>query len=309
MKSIIIKIKFPTLIGLFLVSALTSCKKDGNPHNLPGVSPDDYAGLIDGYNSSDEIFPANLIAHWTFDDTKDEKLSSISPTSSQNDQYVDGGVRGRALQLNSGFVYYGTQFPQFTTDALKSWTISHWVKILNNGSKRTMTFQLARPGVFNGNINVALNTQSRPATNDTQLTIQPTFAAINATSGASNMQDNLNAAHGGSGWPFLSPRIGADKWTHIVITYDRDANNIQIWADGIKIGVPAYQNRGVNYFNSFEPNEVIIGSNYNGIPGMSVSGDVSFAPMTGTIDEIRIFNIALPDAHIKALHNLGRANK
>jgi hypothetical protein len=36
---------------------------------------------------------------------------------------------------------------------------------------------------------------------------------------------------------------------------------------------------------------------------------VTFAPMTGQIDEIRFYNRALPDAHIKALFNLGKANK
>ena len=64
-----------------------------------------------------------------------------------------------------------------------------------------------------------------------------------------------------------------------------------------------------NLFNAYEPSEVIIGSNYNGIPGKAVNSDVSFAPMTGQIDEIRIFNRALPDAQIKSLFNLGKANK
>jgi hypothetical protein len=31
--------------------------------------------------------------------------------------------------------------------------------------------------------------------------------------------------------------------------------------------------------------------------------------MTGKIDEVRIYNISLPDAHIKALYNLGVAKK
>ena len=54
---------------------------------------------------------------------------------------------------------------------------------------------------------------------------------------------------------------------------------------------------------------MIIGSNYNGIPGKEVSTNVSIAPMTGNIDELRIYDIVLPDAHIKSLYNLGRANK
>ncbi|MES2776369.1 MAG: LamG-like jellyroll fold domain-containing protein [Bacteroidota bacterium] len=284
-------------LGLAVVIvATTSCKKNGNPNNLPDVSPDNYAGTIDGYKSSDDVFPENLIAYWSFDDTKNELKSGTAPGSSLNDSYAAGGVRGKALNLAAGFVYYPVQFQKFKTDSLKSWTISTWVKILNNGSKRTMLFQLARPGLFNGNINFALNTNSFPATTLNTLRIQPTFTTIGG-----GTQDNLNST--------LSPTIGADKWTHIALTYDGTTGVFNIWADGIKVG--AFPNRGVgnNLYKSWEPSEVIIGSNYNGIPGKTVSTDVSFAPMTGQVDEIRFYNKNFPDAHVRALYNLGKANK
>lgn len=274
----------------------TACKKDGNPNKLPDVDPSDYAGMIDGYTSSDQIYPKNLIAYWGFENSVSEGVSNTSVTSSANTSFADGGVRGKALSLTAGYLYYGTQFPKFKTDSLKSWTISTWVKILNNGSKRTMLFQLARPGIFTGNINFSLNTQSYPATNTTTLKIQPTF-----TTQSGGTQDNINN--------LLSPTIGMDKWTHILLTYEYTTGVFNIWADGIKMG--GYPNRGTgnNSFKSWEPSQIIIGSNYNGIPGMAVNTDVTFAPMTGQLDEIRIFNIALPDAHIKALFNLGKANK
>ena len=49
------------ILSLVLLAAV-SCKKDGNPNNLPDVNPADYDGKIDGYTSSDEVFPKNLIA-------------------------------------------------------------------------------------------------------------------------------------------------------------------------------------------------------------------------------------------------------
>ena len=253
-----------TILFTTIAFAVVSCTKDGNPNNLPPVSAAAYEGTIDGYKSSDEVFPDNLIAYWSFDDTKNELKSATAPTNSANDTYVAGGVRGKAISLNAGYLYYATQFAAFKTTALKSFTISTWVKILNNGSKRTMLFQLARPGMFNGNINFVLNTQSFPSSNTTTLRIQPTFSTVGG-----GTQDNLNNN--------LSPVIGMDKWTHILLTH--------------------------------ETSEIIIGSNYNGIPGKSVNTDVSFAPMTGQIDEIRIYNRALPDAQIKSLFNLGKANK
>ncbi|MGV3657780.1 MAG: LamG-like jellyroll fold domain-containing protein [Chitinophagaceae bacterium] len=285
------------ILGLAALALLAaSCTKDGNPNNLPGVSPADYEGTIDGYNSSDEIFPDNLVAYWSFDQNNNETVTNTAPTQSANDALVDGGVRGKALSLNRGYLYYATQFPQFTTDELKSWSISTWVKILNNGATRTMLFQLARPGMFTGNINFHLNTQSNPASNTDVLRIQPTFSTVGG-----GTQDNLNAT--------LSPKIGMDKWTHIVLTYNSTNGVFNIWGDGVNIG--SYNNRGVgnNLFKAYEPSEVIIGSNYNGIPGKEVDSNTSIAPMTGQVDEMRVYDRVLPDAHIRALFNLGKSNK
>lgn len=293
-------LKSPTINGIICLASLTtifpSCKKDGNPNHLPGVSPSDYIGKIEGYSSSDEIFPKNLVAYWTFDTDNNETLTGTAPSSSLNDAIVDGGVKGKALSLNSGFLYFAHQFTAFKTDSFKSFTISLWTKILNNGSKKTMIFELARPGMLTGNIDFILNTNANPASNTDVLKINPKFSTVGG-----GTQDNLNNA--------LSPKIGMDKWTQLVLTYDGSSGVFNIWADGVKIG--GYPNRGVgnNLFNSYEPNEIIIGSNYNGIPGKSVNTDVSFAPMTGQIDEIRVYNIALPDAHIKALFKLGEAGK
>lgn len=285
-----------TLIGAAsLMLVFSSCKKDGNPNNLPDVNPDDFAGTIDGYRSSDEVFPENLVAYWNFDNNTNENLTNAAPTTASNASLVDGGVRGRALNLNAGFLYYARQFPKFIPDSLRNFSISVWVKILNNGSRRTMLMQLARPNMLNGNINFNLNTNQFPASNTTTLRIQPTF--MTQTGG---LQDNLNTT--------VSPTIGMDKWTHIVITYDRQTGVFHNYADGVRVG--NFPNRGtVNTFFCHEPNEFIIGSNYNGIPGKAVNTDASFAPMTGQIDEIRVYNRALGEAFVRALFNLGRANK
>jgi hypothetical protein len=293
--SININIQQLLILATFAMMGV-SCKKDGNPNNLPSVSTASYEGKIDGYTSSNEVFPENLIAYWSFDDTKNELVSGTAPSSSANDSYVTGGVRGKALNLAAGYLYFPVQFQKFKVDSLKNWTISTWVKILNNGSKRTMLFQLARPGIFNGNINFALNTQSFPAATTNTLRIQPTFTTVGG-----GTQDNLNST--------LSPTIGMDKWTHLVLTYDGTTGVFNIWADAVKVG--AFPNRGVgnNLYKSWEPSEIIIGANYNSIPGKSVSADVTFAAMTGQIDELRIYNKTFPDAHVKALYNLGMANK
>lgn len=300
------QIKWTFFLAILAVSSI-ACKKNDNPNNLPNANPADYEGTIDGYKSSDEVASKNLVAYWNFDGTLNEKITGTAPTTKDGDAFVDAGLKGKALSLNAGFLYFAKQFDAFKTDNFKSFTISVWVQILNNGSKKTMIFQLARPGIFNGNINFILNTNAFPATNTDELKVNPTFTGTNG-----GMQDNVNTKRDNPGdanyFPYLTPKIGATKWTHLLLTYETTTGFFNIWADGIKIG--AYASRGVGNatFKSYEPSEVIIGGNYNVI-GKSVNTDVTFAPMTGRIDELKIWNIALTDAHIKAIYNLGKAGK
>ena len=296
---------FALLIGATLFSA---CKKDGNPNDLPSVDPKDYEGKIDGFTSSEEIFPDKLVAYWSFDENTNELKSNSAVTTAANATLIDGGVRGKALKLQAGYLYFAKQFDAFKTAALKDFTVSMWVQILNNGSKRTMAFQIARPTMLVGNFNFNLNTNSFPASNTDELKIQPVFRTLGG-----GTQDNINTKRDNPGdanyFPYLTPKIGMTKWTHIVARYNGTTGFLNIWADGVNIGAFSSRGTGNNVFNSFEPSEVIIGANYNLIPGKEVNADAAYAAMTGNIDEIRIFNSALPDAHIRALYNLGLANK
>lgn len=273
----------------------SACEKNDNPNDLPEVSTADYAGKIDGYESSNQIFPGNLKAYWSFDDTKNELRSNTAPTQTANDSFI-AGVRGKAIKLDAGYLYFAKQFGAFKTDSLKSFTISVWIQILNNGTKRTMLMQLARPGIFDGNFDFRLNTNNFPASNTDVIRVGPRFTTVGGGS-----QDNLNADR--------SPKIGANVWTHLVLTYDASSGIFREWGNGIEIG--SYNNRGTgnNLFKAYEPTEFIIGGNYNVIPGKSVNTSTEYAAMTGSVDELRVYNRVLPDAHIKALYNLGVAGK
>ncbi len=289
------------LCGFILLTfTFSACEKDGNPNNLPEVNPQDYAGTIDGFKSSDEISPGNLVAYWSFDGSNNEIKSGTAPTTVAGASFIPQGVKGQALRLNSGFLYYATQFNAFKADALKSFTISTWVQILNNGSKRTMLMQIARPGMFNGNLDFNLNTNDNPATVTDYLRINPTFA-----SAGGGRQDNINAF----GAVNVSPPIGANVWVNLVLTYSAETGAFNIYGNGEKIG--NYPDRGVgdNLFRCFEPNEFIIGANYNLIPNKTINPDAAYAAMTGNIDEIRVYNKVLPQAILKSLFELGKIGK
>lgn len=282
---------------LFTASLLSSCEKDGNPNNLPDVNAADYAGKIDGFSSTDEIYPNNLVAYWDFE-TKNEKKSGTVPTATANDAIVDGGIKGKALSLNKGYLYYATQFNAFKTSVFKSFTLSTWVQISNNGTTKTMLFQLARPGIFNGNLNFVLETNLKPASDILNLSVHPTFTAVSG-----GTQDNINQSFG------KSPKIGPDTWANLVLTYDGTTGIFNIFANGVNIGNYSSRGVGTSLFNSYEPSEVIIGGNYNVVAGKTVNTDATFAAMTGKLDEIRVYNRAIPESIIKSMYNLGLLGK
>jgi hypothetical protein len=90
---------------------------------------------------------------------------------------------------------------------------------------------------------------------------------------------------------------------------DRSSMIFQIYANGIMIGAPDYENRGNGFFNPIVPKEVIIGGWYNNIPGKQLTTDSWTVPFNGKIDEIRVYKSALGAADIKALYLLGVAGQ
>ncbi|WP_421942650.1 LamG-like jellyroll fold domain-containing protein [Pedobacter sp.] len=293
-RSKIYKLRY--LLALVPVFALFSaCEKDGNPNNLPELDPNDYVGTVGGFKTSDEILKDNLVAYFSFDDTYNEKLTNTAPTSKTGDSFVDG-FKGKALNLNAGYLYYATQFAAFKQEAFKSFTISQWIQISNNGSKRTMLTQFARPGMFDGNLDIRLNTNSYPASNIDVLKVGPRFSTVGGGS-----QDNLNATK--------TPKIGPGNWVHLVLSYNGLTGRFNVLTNGENIGSYSDRGTGNNLFKSNEPNELIFGANYNLIPGKSVSTNTEYGLMTGKIDEVKIYNAFMPDAVVKAMYDLTIAGK
>ena len=289
------KLFLAMIVGMALVQG---CEK-GNPNNLPSVSPSDFVGKIEGFDSSGQVASDQLIAYWGFNGTEAESISGIAPTSTSNASYVDNGVVGKAISLDSGYLYYGSQIPAFDT-SLKSFTVSEWVQLQNNGSTPTMTFSIANPGQFWPDFAFLIETGQHPASDTSDFIVHPSYADMNG-----GRQDNLNAS-----WTdhYKSPTVPPGKWTNLVVTFDQSTNIFQIWANGVKIGEPDYQKRGAA-FKLIVPNDVIIGGWYNNIPGKELTSDTWTVPMKGKIDEIRVYKSALGAADIIALYKLGLAGQ
>jgi hypothetical protein len=295
------------LVGVSAMAmlALGSCSKSNS--SLPPIN---------GYNSSNDVAKSNLKAYWTFDNTKAEAVSSVSPTTDIKSSYVTG-VIGQALKLDSGYLTY----PALTgigTDslALSSFTVSLWVKdIVNNQKAGTeiiaLTQSVAKQTDWNvGPVNVGIETGWRASTNDT-ITLHPSFNTY--ISGAPSHQDNVtNGSFSDLGKTWLAVVNQGNPWIHYVCVYDQSTGVFVIYSDGVIVSNTKYQSRfsTATPVISRLPLSAVIGSFPNVGAGYTHSANQSWQGlMKGTVDEIRVFNKALTATEVGSLYALGQAGR
>jgi hypothetical protein len=297
MKKLSLKNVSLILGGTFLFSvAMTSCSKDSGSPDVP-LPP------IGGYAASDSVAAANLVAYWNFDGNQKEVKSGTDATSSANATYTSG-VKGQAVKLDSGYVFYNS-IPAL--DGMTTFSVSAWVQVRNNGKEAadtvdhsftSMIFQTTKPNSTFGNINLGLETSWKPASNDT-LVVHGWY-----TDPSNGLQDNRND-------PFGTPPVGVvldttGKWINVMMTVDNsNPVNCLIYANGVNIG--AYSQRGTNVYTPMTPSSVIIGAWVNNIPSLAHTSDTWPHAFVGSIDQVRVYNKALSPDEISALYQLEKA--
>src|SRR6478736_2402858 len=95
-------------------------------------SKDDELPAIDGYNNSNEVGAANLVAHWTFDSDNKEVISGTAPSNTYGTAGSTTGQLGNALQLTAGALVYPAIDKINSANALNNFTVSMWVNVKGN---------------------------------------------------------------------------------------------------------------------------------------------------------------------------------
>jgi hypothetical protein len=274
------------ILALAITSVIFSCNKDDTVQLPP----------IGGFNSADEVGSSNLVAYWALDGDGKEAKSGMSPTKSQNVSYV-AGTKGKAASFATGFLAYDVIT---SLTSLPNATISLWANVQNNGTNPSSFFTLTRPNEWAGNINFMSETGWRKATNDT-MTIKG--LVVTKVAGNDSWQDSRNDATKGG----VQAAKLTGKWTHLVMTWDGATSMFKIYANGVKISNPEWEARGTTGPLSFTtPTKVVIGAWGTNVSGTPDSWQV---PMTGLLDEIRVYNKALSDGDISALYQLESAGR
>jgi hypothetical protein len=291
------------LTSVMAMSVLTFTSCDGDE--------DDALPPIDGYNNSNEVASDNLAAHWTFDGTQNERLSSTAPEADYGTVGFAEGQVGQALQLTQGALVYPSISSIGGATSLPNYTVSMWVNVKNNGSAFTTFFGVFPTATtdFWGNLSLSAETGWFPAdgpVGDT-LVLKTNYMSLNAD-GTLNGQDNRPDPRGN---PPVGVLKASGEWVHFVVRFNGSTHMLEIIANGENIG--AYSNRGPNTgpLNMRVPAKPVFGS--------LATQEIGFesAPprpawqvlATATIDDVRVYNTALADNEITALYNLGSAGR
>lgn len=304
-----VKLKTAVLAGIALITigTVTSCKDDSS--SLPKIGP---------YDNSNQVASTNLLAHWTFDGTYAEEKSSKTPTNSVGASFVTG-IKGQALHLSNGYLLYPTIDALSSANALSSVTVSMWINVNNNGSTATSFFALTQPPAVQtdwnqGPLNIYAETSKDPLTYNDTLVLHSAFhiySGGNYNIGGDNIND-----YGVRGTDFQTVK-GTNRWVFYVMRYDGANSNIDLYADGVRVSNNNFRNRtngtppvGLGNIIMSTPTQVLIGAWPNSSAGYNLSAAQTWQGlMTGSIDEIRVYNAALAETDIGYLYQLEKAGR
>ncbi|MBS1559760.1 MAG: hypothetical protein JST69_13655 [Bacteroidetes bacterium] len=291
---------FSALIAL----SLFQCSKSNN--SLPPIN---------GYNSSNDVGAANLLAHWTFDNTKNEVVSGIAPSKDTATSYTTGRI-GQALAIDSGYLTYPALTTLGSANAMPSFSVSLWFKDITNNKKTytslfALTQSVANQTDWNaGPLNMGIETGWRLSTNDT-LPLHPAFATF--VNGTISHQDNIaNGSYGDLGKKWVPVLNSGNPWIHYVCVYDQTASTFVIYANGVLVSNTNWQQR----FSSptpiiiAPPTLAVIGRIPNAKSGYTnSSAQVWQGKLKGTLDDIRVYGKALSLLEVGSLFQLGSAGR
>ncbi|WP_309641123.1 LamG-like jellyroll fold domain-containing protein [Flavobacterium sp.] len=301
---------FAVTLGLGLVAS--SCSSDSSSSEpLPAIG---------GFNSADEVGASDLVAYWPLNGSGNESKSNTPPSNTIGTNWV-AGAKGQAANFTNGYITY----PAITalTQSMNAFTISAWVKVKNNqtaipGSGSVSTFfSMARPGGdWQGNIMLYAETgQLRPVddagvVNDSIKVKAGWNTAAEGTQIYENwlhletwmVADNLVTP----GKHVAGPNVIGGTWAQLVFTWDGATNKFIIYSNGSKISNPAFEVRGTNTSLTMDATSTpMIGAFGN----VATTADTWNKPLTGGVDEIRIWKKALIPADINSLYELEKAGR
>lgn len=241
---------------------------------------------ISGFTSADEIAPANLVGYWGFDGSLIESVTGNAADNSGT-SFVNG-FKGQAAKFNVTDKAYITHTPGASITGMGSFTISFWVNptlIDTDGNGQIdgiLGFvNLSNATGFWGNIDWFVENGS------TATSAKVVAHIVNST---------------GETWMNVSNYSGLfGNWTNHTLTYNSATSKFTYYINGAsKATADAGWTGPITFTNS---GKLVFGTvHFQTTPTLANHGTEPWASwLTGSMDEIRIYNAALTPEEVNAL--------
>lgn len=266
------------IISLVFVGAavlLTSCYKKFDPASYQPLL------TIGGYSSTSEIGQGHLVAYFPFDGDVKDQISGSSGTAVGTS--FANGFKGQALQgALDGYVLFD---PGPSITGMSSFTITYWVNSPVNTNGIVGLVNLSNTQKFWGNIDM--------------------FFENGSTQDAASFRAHITNG-GAESWVSKDGIPGVfGNWTSFALSYDAASSTFALYVNGS----PVYSNTATGFgpiqFTNSGP--MVFGTvQFQTTPSLtSATGSQGWASfLTGLLDEVRIYDTALPASDINALVKL-----
>ncbi len=235
------------------------------------------AFTISGYTSSSAIAPSNLVGYWAFEGSYVDSVSSIAATG-VGTTFVNG-FKGKAMQgADKGYVI--CDVPSAIAN-LHSFTISYWINTPLNTSGIVGTVNVSRTDDFWGNLDM--------------------FYENGGTATSTVFKSHINN-NGNGAWVVNTINNPWNTWMNVTLTYDQATSTFTTYINGSSVGSTTQAGFGSLTFQN--ATKLIFGTvQFQTTPSLGTAGGSQgwASYLTGSMDEIRIYNKALSTTEIGAL--------
>jgi hypothetical protein len=271
------------LVGL----GLSSCVKNFDPKSYaPALN-------INGYTKSSQVATANLVAHWTFNNTLADSISGITGVATGT-SFTNGlpGF-GQGLQgANNGYVL--SNIPPAIQN-LHNFTISLWYNMPENTNGIVNFFDIANSQYFWGNMDIFI--ENPPNATTGQLKV--------------HLFNNGGSATGTDLWAGdYTINNAFNAWNQITVSYNDTTSTAKVYYNGSLVGTQTQS--GFAPINWTGANQMVFGTvQFQTNPSLtSATGSQSWANyLVGSMDEVRVYNRVLTTLEVNSLAGLQRRGK
>jgi hypothetical protein len=275
-------------IAVILVSfGLSSCVKTFDPKSYaPPLN-------INGYISANQVATSNLVAHWTFNNTLADSISGTMGVATGTSFTKGLTGYGEALQgANNGYVISAVPA---AIQNLHSFTLSVWYNMPENTTGVVNLVDIVNAQNFWGNLDIFIENPPNPTTGNLKV----------------HLFNNGGSATGTDAWEGDYPITNAfNAWNQVTVSYNDTTSTVNVYYNGSIVGTNTQT--GFTPLNWTAVKQMVFGTlQFQTNPSLtSATTSQSWASyLTGSLDEVRVYNRVLTSIEVSSLSALQRRGK